>query len=208
MSKILYIQASPRKDRSKSIQAADAFIEAYKKIHPRDTVEVMDLFAADLPVFGELAVQAKYTILHGQEHTAHERRAWDGVEKVIEHFKDADKYVFAVPMWNFGIPWRLKQYLDILIQPGYTFKVGDNGYEGLVTGKPAMAVYARGGEYPEGTEAAAFDMQKKYLELALGFIGFEGIQSILVEPTLAGPEKAEKALENAIIQARAAAKTF
>lgn len=208
MSKLLYIQASPRKGRSKSIQAADAFVEAYKKTHAHDTVEVMDLFAADLPAFDGPAVQAKYTILHGQKHTAEERRIWDGVEKVIEHFKSADKYVFAVPMWNFGIPWRLKQYIDILIQPGYTFKVGDNGYEGLVKGNPVMAVYARGGEYPEGTEGAAYDMQKKYLELALGFIGFEKIHSIVVEPTLAGPEKADKALQNAIARAHAAAKTF
>jgi FMN-dependent NADH-azoreductase len=208
MSKLLYIQASPRKGRSKSIQAADAFVEAYKKTHPKDTVEVMDLFAADLPAFDGPAVQAKYTILHGQKHTAEERRIWDGVEKVIEHFKSADKYVFAVPMWNFGIPWRLKQYIDILVQPGYTFTVGDNGYEGLVKGKPVMAVYARGGEYPEGTEEAAYDMQKRYLELALGFIGFEKIHSIVVEPTLAGPEKADKALQNAIAKAHAAAKTF
>jgi FMN-dependent NADH-azoreductase len=208
MSKVLYIQASPRKGRSKSIQAADAFVEAYKKSHPKDAVEVMDLFTADLPAFDGPAVAAKYVILHGEKHTAEQRRIWDGVEKVIEHFKSADKYVFAVPMWNFGIPWRLKQYLDILIQPGYTFKVGENGYEGLVKGKPVMAVYARGGEYPDGTDAASLDMQKKYLELVLGFIGFESMHSIVVEPTLAGPEKADKAMKMAVEKAAEAAKTF
>ena len=33
----------------------------------------------------------------------------------------ADKYVPAIPMWNFGIPYRLKQNINILVQPGYTF---------------------------------------------------------------------------------------
>lgn len=127
MGRILCIEASPRRDRSKSIQVADAFLESYLNSHPTDTVEKLNLFEADLPLFDGLAVQAKYTIVHGQQHTAEERRVWDEIEKVIEHFKSADKYVFAVPMWNFGIPWRLKHYIDILVQPGYTFRVGPNG---------------------------------------------------------------------------------
>ena len=208
MSKLLYIQASPRKGRSKSIQAADAFIEAYQKNHPEDTVDVMDLFKADLPVFDGPAVQAKYTIMHGKEHTADEGKTWNQVEKVIEHFKSADKYVFAVPMWNFGIPWRLKQYIDILVQPGYTFTVGENGYEGLVKGKPVLAVYARGGTYLENP-GLVYDKQKPYLEQILGFIGFETIYSIVVEPTLAGgPDKAQEALQKAIGKAKELANTF
>ena len=208
MSKLLYVQASPRKGRSKSIQVADAFAAAYRESHPGDTLEVMDLFAADLPAFDGPAVTAKYVILHGEKHTAEQRRIWDGVEKVIAHFKSADKYLFAAPMWNFGIPWRLKQYLDILIQPGYTFRATENGSEGLVKDKPVMAVYARGGEYPEGTDAAAMDMQKSYFELALRFIGFEKIHSIIVEPTLAGPEKTVIALKKALKEAAQSAADF
>ncbi len=205
MSRVLYIQASPRKERSKSIQVADAFVESYLKFHPSDSVEKMNLFEADLPSFDGLTVQAKYTILHGQTHTAQERQVWDKVEKVIEHFKNADKYVLAVPMWNFGIPWRLKQYIDILVQPGYTFRFGQNGYEGLVRAKPAMVIYARGGSYPPDSP---FDLQTKYVELFLRFIGFEQIGSILVEPTLADPAESEKAVQRALEQARKAAKTF
>lgn len=208
MRKLLYIQASPRKGRSKSIQVADAFVEAYKECHPGDTVEVMDLFEADFPVFDGAAVVAKYTIMHGKEHTAEERRIWSEIEKVSEHFKGADKYVFAVPMWNFGIPWRLKQYIDVLVQPGYTFRVGESGYEGLVKGRPVLVVYARGGAYLEGA-AAAYDQQRPYLEQILRFMGFEEISSIFVEPTLSeGPEKAQKALEQAIAKAREQAGSF
>lgn len=205
MSRILYIQASGRKGRSKSIQVADAFIESYLQSHPADIVETMDVFEADLPSFDGLAVQAKYTILHGQKHTAEEKAVWEKVEKVIEHFQSADKYVFAVPMWNFGIPWRLKQYIDLLVQPGYTFRVSPNGYEGLVRNKPVMVVYARGGSYPSDSP---FDLQKKYFELFLGFIGFEKIDSILVEPTLGEPDEVNKSLRQAVERARQAAETF
>lgn len=209
MAKILYIQASPRKERSKSTQIAEVFLESYSQSHPSDTVETVNVFEADLPSFDGLTVQAKYTILHGEEHTPQERQAWDAVEKVIDHFKNADKYVFSIPMWNFSIPYRLKQYIDLLIQPGYTFNVGENGYEGLVKNKPVLVVYARGGAYPEGSESETFDMQKKYMELILGFMGLETVHSIVAEPTLQGaPEDTQGMIQRAIDRATELAAEF
>ena len=210
MSKLLYIQASPREDRSESRAVADAFVSAYKEQHPEDEVTTLDIFKADLPAFDGLTLQAKYTILHGQEHSAEEAAAWKSVEAVIEQFKSADKYVIAVPMWNFGIPYRLKQYLDVILQPGYTFSfTPEEGYKGLVTEKPVLAVYARGGEFAEGTDFAAYDMQKTYMDIALGFIGFTDIKPILVEPTLmGGPETATAKRDAAIKEALAHLESF
>ena len=206
MAKVLYLQASPRGDRSKSNQVAKAFLDSYQQAHPDDTVETLNVFDADLPVFDGLTLQAKYTILHGKEHTAEERQAWTAVEKIIDRFKAADKYVISLPMWNFGIPYRLKHYIDVLVQPGYTFTVGDNGYEGLVKGKPVVVIYARGGEYLAAVE---YDKQKTYMEQILGFIGFEDIRSIVIEPTLAGGEElARKAVEGGIKKAQEMSKQF
>ncbi len=197
MAKLLYIQASPR-DRSKSTQVAGAFLKSYQQAHPDDEIKTINIFEKDLPAFDGFALQAKYTIMHGNNHTSEEAKAWAAVEAVISEFKDADKYLISLPMWNFGIPYRLKHYLDVLIQPGYTFTVNDSGYQGLVTGKPVAVVYARGGAYAPGTDAEAYDLQKKYMDLALGFIGFEDVHSILVEPTLHGqPEDIEKMIQKA-----------
>ena len=209
MQKLLYIQASPRKERSKSSQVASAFLESYQQSHVEDTVETLNIFEDDLPSFDGLKVQAKYTILHGKEHSPQERQAWDAIEKIITRFKSADKYVFSLPMWNFSIPYRLKQYIDILVQPGYTFTFGENGYEGLVKDKPVLVVYARGGSFPEGSEREAYDMQKKYMELFLRFIGFENIQSIVVGPTLQGePSDIQTMLDASIQKARSLASNF
>jgi len=209
MAKLLYLKASPRKQRSKSTQVAAAFLESYKQANPSDTIEIINVFEEDFPSFDGLTVQAKYTILHGKEHTVEERRAWDAVEKVIAQFKGADKYVISLPMWNFSIPYRFKQYIDILVQPGYTFSYGESGYEGLIKGKPVMVIYARGGAYPEGTEAAAFDLQKKYMELILGFMGFEDIRSIVIEPTLQGePGDIQSMLDASVQKAQTMAADF
>ena len=200
MSRVLYIQASPRGKRSHCITVADAFVEAYKQKHPDDDIVTLNVFEASIPNFDGPAVQAKYTILHGKSHSKEELQAWKEVEKVIEQFTSADKYVLAVPMWNFSIPYRLKQYIDLMVQPGYTFSYSEDiGYQGLVVGKPMLVVYARGGEYPVGTEAEAFDLQTKYIELIFGFMGFEDICSVVVEPTLqGGPDVAEARRQAAI----------
>jgi FMN-dependent NADH-azoreductase len=209
MSRLLYIQASPRIERSYSIAVADAFVSAYKEANPKDEVIIMNLFKKDLPSFDGLAVQAKYAILHGLKHTPEELAAWKKVEELIAEFKSADRYVMAVPMWNFGIPYRLKQYLDIIVQPGYTFSFSSKeGYKGLVLGKPIFVSYSRGGAYEKGSPAEAFDLQTKYFQLALGFIGFTDIRTLIVEPTLAGPEVAKHKREEAIAKAKEMAKTF
>ncbi len=210
MSKLLYIQASPRVQRSHSIAVADAFIGAYERTHPDDEIVALNVFEVSIPNFDGLAVHAKYTILHGQSHSEEELQVWKNVEKVIEQFTSADKYVLAVPMWNFSIPYRLKQYIDLLVQPGYTFSYSeDTGYQGLVVGKPMLVVYARGGEYPTDGEAEAFDLQTKYIELIFGFIGFTDIRSVVIEPTLQdGPDVAEVKRQEAIGKAKEIAVVF
>lgn len=210
MSKLVYIQASPRIERSHSRAVADTFVEAYSTANPTDEIDTLDLFKEDLPAFDGLALQGKYTIMNGNKHSHEEMQAWKAIEKVIDRFKSADKYLFAVPMWNFGIPYRLKHYLDIIIQPGYTFSFSaDTGYTGLLTGKKAAVIYARGGEYLPGTDAENLDHQKKYMDLALGFIGLTDVSSIIVEPTLmGGPETAKTKTDSAMQAAEELAKTF
>jgi FMN-dependent NADH-azoreductase len=209
MARVLHISASPRGDRSKSLRVAQALLEEYQRRKPADEIRRLDLSTAKLPAFDGPVVQAKYNILHGQESNAAEREAWRAVEAVIAEFKSADKYVFSLPMWNFGVPYTLKHYFDVLVQPGYTFSFDpQKGYAGLVTGKPAIAVYARGGEYA-AAEAARLDFQKPYLETILGFIGLSDVRTLVIEPTLAGgPGVADERAQQAIAKAAELARTF
>jgi FMN-dependent NADH-azoreductase len=85
---------------------------------------------------------------------------------------------------------------------------GDTVETLLVTGKPVMLVLARGGEYPAGSPAAAYDHQRPHLELLLGFMGFSDIRAAVIEPTLAGPDKAEASLAAAVASLTSAAEGF
>jgi FMN-dependent NADH-azoreductase len=207
MAKLLHVQASPMGDRSFSARAAWAFVDAYAAAHGGDMIETIDLWKTDLPHFDFTAASGKYKILRGMEHSREEAQAWEAVTRLIDHLKSADKLVVSAGMWNFSIPYRLKQYLDIIVQPGLTFSFDpERGYSGLVTGKPLQLILASGGEYPVGTPAAGYDFQKPYLEMIFGFIGFTDIHTLRVEGTLT-PD-ADSNLEKVIGEARAAGKTF
>jgi len=194
MPKLLHIQSSPRGDRSASIEVAEQFIQTYQAAKSGDSVETLDLWQADLPEFNGEMIHAKYAVLHGQSQTPEQVAAWDAVVKIADHFKSADKIVLSLPMWNFSIPYKLKHYLDILVQPGLTFSfTPEEGYKGLVTGKPLVVIYARGGAYAPGTGAEGYDQQSAYIRQIFGFIGFTNIREIFVEPTLSATKDATSA---------------
>ena len=208
MKSILYIQASPRAKRSASIAAADAFVDSLRELSPGTRVTALNLFEAKLPAFDRAASEGKYAIMHGTPAPPEVQAAFGIALPLIDQFKAADGYVFAIPMWNFGIPYVLKQYFDLIVQPTYTFAVGADGYHGLVTGKKAVVVYARGGDYSDPA-AADVDFQKRYVDHILGFIGITDISSVIVQPTLAaGPGAAQAKLAAATEELRALARTM
>lgn len=209
MANLLYIESSPLKDLSFSTGASKRFIEMYKTEHSDDTVKTIDLWAYKLPEFNGDTIKAKYRIMHGQKHTPSESKAWKKVIDIFEEFNSADKYLISIPMWNFGIPYKLKHYIDIITQPGLSFSFSpETGYKGLVSGKPITLVYARGGDYSHDPQAQKLDFQKPYIEAWLRFIGFTDIKSVIVEPTLSLPDTVEKAKVSAEAEAVKLAGSF
>ena len=206
MSKLIYIESSPRKNRSASTEIAQCFTEAFRGVNAQNEVETIDLWDFQLPEFDGDRINAKYKVLNGESPEDEEAVAWGEITKIADQFKAADSYLFSVPMWNFSIPYKLKHFIDVITQPGLTFSFSpEAGYQGLVTEKPCTVIYARGGEY-SSTDTSAMDFQKAYMEFYLGFIGFQDIRAIVVEPTLTDPESKEKVLSAAKNQAIAFAK--
>ena len=208
MATLLYIESSPRKERSHSIKVADAFLDAYRSVNPGDEVDTLDLWSTELPAFDGDMVNAKYAAMHGAEPSSAEQSAWAEVGQICKRFTDADKYLFSVPMWNFGIPYVLKHYIDVITQPGFSWSFDpDSGYSGLVSG-PVAAIYSSGGAYHEGSGAEAFDQQKPYFEGWLGFVGLTDVSSVIVAPTLEAPDNVAVSVNTAIEEAKKLGATF
>ncbi|MFW6153788.1 MAG: FMN-dependent NADH-azoreductase [Planctomycetota bacterium] len=206
--RILYLIASPRLD-SYSKALADAFLERFRQVHDDVEVDAFDLFRDNLPAFTAPSARAKYAVMGGSEPVDDAGRAWRDVIAVVERLKAAELLLIAAPMWNFSIPYTLKQWIDVIVQPGLTFNYdADTGYTGLITGRPAVLALARGGDYSPGSPTAEYDMQRPYLREILRFIGFEDIRPVIVQPTLQqGPDIAAAQLDDALGKIRALAET-
>ena len=192
MTKLMHIQTSPGDGHSASQAVAERFIEAYRAAHPDDAVDTLDLWQVELPEFNNASIGARYAVMHGQSHSPEQHKIWQAVERTVDQFKSADKYLVSLPMWNFGIPYKLKHYIDILVQPGLTFSfTPEEGYKGLVTDKPLVAIYARGGVYGPGSGAEGYDLQSPYLKQIFRFIGISDFREIFVEPTGSPASKGE-----------------
>src|SRR6187551_2265877 len=139
MSKVLHISASPRGEASESLAIARTFLETYQQAHPDDEITGFDLWDGSLPPFGPDAVAAKMARFAGQEPSGD---AWAKAVTTYERINAADKYLFSVPMWNAGIPYILKQLIDVISQPGMVFSFDPAaGYTGLLQGKKAAVIY-------------------------------------------------------------------
>ena len=119
-------------------------------------------------------------------------------DALVDELAAADVVVLAVPMYNFGLPSSLKAWIDHIVRPGRTFSYGEKGPEGLLKGKKAVVVVARGGVYSEGP-AQQLDFQESYLRAVLGFIGITNVHVVRVEGVAMG----EEALKNAMASAKA-----
>ncbi len=197
---LLYIECSPRKRRSHSKAVAEKFLEIYLLSNPEDTIRKLDIWDMKLPEYDEFTADAKFKIMSGSEFSLEEKKRWHTVEMLFQEFNKADKYLFSIPMWNFSIPYKLKHYIDMITQPGLAFKPSPEGYEGLITNRPAVVIYSSGGKY-NSQPLADFDYQKKYFELWLHFIGFKSITNIHVAPTTWSPAEKDEAIENAMERA-------
>ena len=191
MARLLYVESSPRKARSVSIDAATAFLDAYHAANPTDTIDLLDVWAENLPAFDQDAFEAKYAGLEGQQRTLAQEAAWGQLKKYADRFRAADKILISVPMWNFAIPYRLKQLIDVVSHKDLLFTFDERGLNGLLTKAKALVIYARGISYEVGgmTPAAEWDHQKPYLELWLKFLGVPDVSSLVIEKTLLGDER-------------------
>lgn len=209
MARLLYVKASPRHERAYSTRAADIFVEAYQAANPGDEVEELDLWQNELPRFDGEILAAKYAKLRRMDFTPEQDAAWAGVEAVIDHFRGFDKMVFAIPMWNFTVPYVLKHYIDIIVQPGVTYGVDAQGkLRGFVEGKKALCICASGSPYDGDAPLAPADFLRPYLQWIFKWIGIEDLQIELIAPTTKGDDVAMAALEQSLATCRELAKAF
>ncbi|WP_457324115.1 FMN-dependent NADH-azoreductase [Roseateles sp. P5_E11] len=207
MSRLLHIQGSPN-PASTSREIAEAFVARYRAVRADAQVEVADVWQLALPEFDADMIAAKFAVLRSQQATNAQCRHWARAVALAEAFNRADHYVINLPMWNLGLPYRLKHYIDVVTLPGQNWAwQRDTGYRPLLSGKRAVLVYSSASDYgSEGHSAQGhLDTQKAAMRAWLGFLGIKVAQEIVIAPTLTDPTSLAALKQARRAQAEAAA---
>jgi FMN-dependent NADH-azoreductase len=186
MSALLHISASPRGERSESLAIAETFLTAFRAAHPEIAVETFDLWDGSLPAFGPAAAAAKMAVFAGADPEGDEAAAWRATRDTFERFDAADLYLFSVPMWNHSVPYILKQFIDVVSQPGMIFGFDPvEGYTGLLRDKRAAVLYSGAVWGPDRGTGFGRDFLTPYFEDWLHWTGIEDVSSVHFQPNLA-----------------------
>ena len=170
---ILHIDSSANTESSNSRVISDYLVE--KLIDSglsSDTIIRRDLAKQLLPQINAEDLIALHSSAESDRPSL--KMHFDLSHDLITELKASDTLVIGVPMYNFGVPVVLKQWIDYIARAGQTFKYTDKGPVGLSGVKQAYVVIASGGT-PIGS---AMDHISPYLKTVLGFIGVETIHII------------------------------
>jgi FMN-dependent NADH-azoreductase len=173
MAKILYVKANPKPEQSRTFQISETFIQAYMEHNPGDEIITLDLYKEGISWLkaDDIKAAADLSIEEQRQHP---------VLKYAYQFAEADKYVFAEPMWNLSVPAILKGYFDYVCVSGITFKYTAEGPVGLCTGKRAINIATRGGLYSEGP-GTDYEMGDRYLRTIMAFLGITDYETIFAD---------------------------
>lgn len=191
MSRVLIIESSARQQDSVSRQLTRAFIQHWQAAHPGDEITLRDLALNPLPHL-DADLLGGWTKPEAQRSAA-EAQALIRSNELTDELLAADVLVLAAPMYNFTIPSTLKAWLDHVLRAGITFKYTPTGPQGLLTGKRAVVLTARGGIHA----GASSDHQEPYLRQVLAFIGIHEVEFIHAEGLNMSGDFHEKGLNQA-----------
>ena len=203
MKNILFVKSSSSGSQSQSHRFASHIVDDLQRRHPDATLTVRDVAKDPLPHIDEAFVTGR--VLPSEKRSPAQVKSLALSETLIAELEAADAIVLAVPMYNFGIPSSLKAWIDHIARPGRTFSYSAKGPEGLLKGKKAVVVVARGGVYSEGP-MQKFDFQESYLRTILGFVGITNVHVVRVEGVGMGEEAIKKAAASAKAQAEEVAR--
>ena len=195
---LLMIKANPKPVAdSVCLTVGQAFLDAYKKANPGDTITELNLFDMYVPeVDGDMF--NAWSALQGGKSIGdlpkEQQKQLNASNAILEQFMKHDKYVFVTPLWNLSYPARLKSYIDALCVAGKTFRYTENGPEGLIKGKKALHIHASGGLH----NGACAD---KHLRDILSFIGIDDMETLIAEGHAYDSNKAEEIISKAKVKA-------
>ncbi|WP_256493317.1 FMN-dependent NADH-azoreductase [Endozoicomonas sp. SCSIO W0465] len=178
-------------EHGQSTQLSQKFVQRFLTVNPDTQHKMRDLAIAQIPHLDAEIVMGFGTPEDQKNDRQVEMTALSDL--LIEEVRSADVLVIGLPMYNFSLPSTLKSWFDFIARAGVTFKYTEQGPVGLLAGKKAYIMAARGGQYA-GTE---HDTQTALVRHFLSFIGIQDVEFVYAEGLNMGDDIKGQAINDA-----------
>lgn len=187
MNKTLIINAHPKINdtSSVSLQVFNHFLKAYKELIPNnEVIEQINLYSDVVPMIDKTVLGAWEKQRIEDELNSQEKKVTERMSEILQQFKSANTYIIVLPLHNFNIPSKLKDYMDNIMIARETFKYTENGSVGLLKdGRRMLVIQASGSIYTNNDWYTEVDYSNKYLKSMFNFLGIEDYQIIRAQGT-------------------------
>jgi FMN-dependent NADH-azoreductase len=174
------LDASIRTEGSVSREVADTVETVWRAEHPYATVTRRDLGIEPLPARAWRNAVAASRV-PAEQRTAEQADGAALASTLAGELLAADAYLFAVPLYNFGVPQHVKAWIDLLLTDPHLAPGADR----VLAGRPATLVVVRGGGYGPGTPREGWDHSTPWLRRMLGDVFALDLHLVEAELTLA-----------------------
>ncbi|SEG59745.1 FMN-dependent NADH-azoreductase [Paenibacillus sp. UNC499MF] len=176
MEKLLVINAHPKvdSDSSVSLQVLRHFLETYKKMNSKASIEQIDLYREYIPCIDHTFLSLQEKKGRNERLTEEEQTLNSRMSELLQQFKSTKKYVIAMPLHNFNVPSKLKDYMDNILIAKETFAYTDKGSVGLLNdGRNVLVIQASDGIYTNRDWYAEVEYSHKFLKAMFTFMGVD-----------------------------------
>ena len=195
MKTIFRLDASIRKEGSVTRAIADTLQASLLENLDHGGVTHRDVGLSPLPATA-WAASAFAGFVPEDQRSREQKEAQSLAAELADELINAEAYLFAVPLYNFGVSQHVKAWLDLVVtDPRFA-----PGAPKLLAGRPAYLIEARGGGYGADTPRHGWDHATGWLMRILADVFALDVELIEAELTLADVTPAMESLRHLAAQ--------
>jgi FMN-dependent NADH-azoreductase len=174
------LDASIREEGSLSRELGDVVEAEWAASHPGASIVRRHVGVDPVPASAWAAAVSAGAVEPG-ERSAEQRDAVALAATFVDELVEADAFLFAVPLYNFGVSQHFKSWVDLVVtdermQPGAT----------TLRGRPAVLATVQGGNYRDGTPRQGWDHATGWMRRILADVWGMDVRVVQREFTLVG----------------------
>lgn len=180
--KTLIINAHPNFDSvtTYTSQLYQHLVNQYHKMNQENKLTTLTLYNDDIPTITKEFLSMYMKLRTDMALTVVERSLYNRMQELLAQFKEHKRVIIFMPVHNFNIPAKLKDYIDNILVPRETYRYTEHGSVGLMKdGRKALLLQSSGSIYTNNDRYTPLEYGSFYLRsMFVEIMGFDDFQTI------------------------------